>query len=165
MPPFTFPTELPLRLAVRHILERLESDGSTPQQLAERARLILELAEGGSNPEVAVRLGLHPTCVRKWRNHWVKHQEALVAFEEKPLELKARMETNVAFQSAEAFGVGAGWNDLELGLRLRYEFWREFAPYVGVSWNGRFGKTAEIAQRHGEAPSHLSIVAGVRAWY
>jgi copper resistance protein B len=79
--------------------------------------------------------------------------------------LQARMETNAALQSAEAFGVGAGWNDLELGVRLRYEFWREFAPYVGVNWNMRFGETAAIAQRHGEAPSHLSIVAGVRAWY
>lgn len=79
--------------------------------------------------------------------------------------LQARMETNAALQSAEAFGVGAGWNDLELGIRLRYEFWREFAPYVGVNWNMRFGETAAIARRHGEEPSHLSIVAGVRAWY
>lgn len=79
--------------------------------------------------------------------------------------LQGRLETNAALQSAEAFGVGAGWNDLELGLRLRYEFWREFAPYVGVNWNMRIGETAEIARRHGEAPSHLSIVAGVRAWY
>lgn len=79
--------------------------------------------------------------------------------------LQARLETNAALQAAEAFGVGAGWNDLELGLRLRYELWREFAPYVGINWNIRFGETAALAQRHGEEPSHLSIVAGVRAWY
>jgi putative transposase len=93
MPPFTFPTELPLQPSVRSILERLESDGSTPQQLAERARLTLELGAGGSNPEVAARLGLHPTSVRNWRKRWMEQQDSLVAFEQDPRELKARVIT------------------------------------------------------------------------
>lgn len=79
--------------------------------------------------------------------------------------LQGRMETNVALQAAEAFGVGAGLNDLELGLRLRHQIVREFAPYVGVSWNNRFGETAQLALRHGEAPSHLSWVIGLQGWY
>ncbi|WP_139786963.1 copper resistance protein B, partial [Klebsiella pneumoniae] len=29
--------------------------------------------------------------------------------------------------------------DTELGLRLRYEIRREFAPYIGVSWNQLYG--------------------------
>lgn len=91
MPPFTFPTELPLTPSVRRILERLESDGATPQQLAERARLVLELAAGGSNPEVAARLGLHPTSVRTWRKRWMDQHDSLVAFEQDPRELKARV--------------------------------------------------------------------------
>lgn len=89
MPTFIFPSELPLSEAVREVLRRLESQGSTPQQIAERARLILELAAGGSNPQVAKRLGMHPTCVRTWRNRWMDRQESLEAVEGDPRKLKA----------------------------------------------------------------------------
>jgi copper resistance protein B len=33
--------------------------------------------------------------------------------------------------------LGAGVTDAEAGLRLRYEVAREFAPYVGLSWERR----------------------------
>ena len=89
MPTFIFPTELPLSEAVRNVLTDLESQGSTPQQIAERARLILELAAGGSNPQVAKRLDLHPTCVRTWRNRWVDRQENLAPVEGETRKLKA----------------------------------------------------------------------------
>lgn len=71
---FTIPTELPLSPPVRQVLLRLANRPSTAQQVADRARLILEIAEGGTNDEVAERMERHPTCVRKWRNRWMEQQ-------------------------------------------------------------------------------------------
>ena len=61
--------------------------------------------------------------------------------------------------------IGAGLSDLELGLRLRYEFRREIAPYLGVSWSKRFGDSADLAQAAGDDPDEVSWVAGIRAWF
>lgn len=62
-------------------------------------------------------------------------------------------------------GVGSGLSDLELGLRLRYEIRREFAPYIGVNWEKKLGGTADLAGEHGEPTSDLQFVIGVRAWF
>ena len=78
---------------------------------------------------------------------------------------QSRLELNVAAQEVEKFGVGAGVNDIELGLRLRYEIWREFAPYIGVSWLRQLGDTADIARREGEIVDDLALVVGVRVWF
>ena len=50
-------------------------------------------------------------------------------------------------------GIGSGLSDLETGLRLRYEFSRKVAPYVGVVWNRKFGRTASYARDSGSAVS------------
>jgi len=62
-------------------------------------------------------------------------------------------------------GIGSGFSDLELGLRLRYEIKREFAPYVGVSWERKLGRTADFAHADGEGTGGFAFVAGVRAWF
>ena len=49
--------------------------------------------------------------------------------------------------------IDAGLSTGELGLRLRYEFRREFAPYVGVVWNRKFFGTADYAEAAGERTS------------
>ncbi|MFO7962669.1 MAG: copper resistance protein B [Desulfobacterales bacterium] len=51
------------------------------------------------------------------------------------LILQPRFETAIALQEVEENGVGQGINGIELGVRLRYEIRREFAPYIGVSWS------------------------------
>ena len=56
-------------------------------------------------------------------------------------------------------------SDLELGLRLRYEIRREFAPYLGVSWSKRFGDSADLAQAAGVDSDEVAWVAGIRAWF
>ncbi|MEW6353546.1 MAG: copper resistance protein B [Pseudomonadota bacterium] len=81
------------------------------------------------------------------------------------LILQPRFEINAAAQKAEEFGVGGGLNDIELGLRLRYEIQREFAPYIGVSWTNKFGSTADIAREEGERTDDFAVVAGVRVWF
>lgn len=79
--------------------------------------------------------------------------------------LQARVEANAAVQAVERFGVGAGVNDVAIGVRLRREFRREFAPYAGLSWGRSFGETTRLAQRDGESSSELSVVAGLRTWF
>ena len=81
------------------------------------------------------------------------------------LILQPRVDFDVAVQSAKKFGVGEGVNSLWLGLRLRYEIRREFAPYVGVHWLGRFGETADLARRGGGRADDIAVVCGVRLWF
>ena len=53
----------------------------------------------------------------------------------------------------------------ELGLRLRYEIRREFAPYIGIERAYRFGNTADIARAAGDAVHETRWVAGLRVWF
>jgi copper resistance protein B len=76
-----------------------------------------------------------------------------------------RLEVNVAAQEVKKFGVGQGFNDVELGLRLRYEIRRQFAPYIGVSWTRLLGDTADLARQEGSQVDNLAFVVGVRIWY
>ncbi|MEQ9586650.1 MAG: copper resistance protein B [Parvibaculaceae bacterium] len=81
------------------------------------------------------------------------------------LILQPRFESNIAANSAPEFGVGSGLNDVQLGLRLRYEFRRELAPYIGVSWQRQFGNTADMTRAEGGDVDNLAFVAGVRFWF
>jgi copper resistance protein B len=81
------------------------------------------------------------------------------------LIMQPRFETNIAIQDVALLGVGSGVNDVELGLRLRYEIKREFAPYVGVNWSRKLGETADFARANFEDPGSASLVAGIRFWF
>jgi copper resistance protein B len=70
------------------------------------------------------------------------------------LILQPRAEANIAFQDVPRLGIEAGLAGFEAGARLRYEFKREFAPYIGVSW-----------ERVGGEPNRLSFVTGLRLWF
>ncbi len=81
------------------------------------------------------------------------------------LILEPSAEVNVAFSNDAARGVGRGLSDIDLGLRLRYEITRKFAPYIGLNWERKFGKTASFARDEGESVSSFSILTGVRFWF
>jgi len=81
------------------------------------------------------------------------------------LILEPEIESNLYSRSDPARGLGSGLSDLELGLRLRYEIRRQFAPYVGVTWARNFGGTAEYAKARGERTKTTQIVAGIRVWF
>lgn len=81
------------------------------------------------------------------------------------LVLQPSAEANFAVQSVAEREIGSGWNDIELGLRLRYEIAREFAPYVGIHWERKIGETANIARADGERVDSLALVTGVRFWF
>jgi len=81
------------------------------------------------------------------------------------LILQSRAELNFAAQDVPANGIGSGLSSAELGLRLRYEVRREFAPYVGISWEGKLGDSARFARAAGDGVRATSLVFGVRAWF
>jgi len=81
------------------------------------------------------------------------------------LILQPELELNAYSESDAARLIGSGISDLELGLRLRYEFRREFAMYVGVAWERRFGSTASFLRAAGENPDDLQALAGLRTWF
>ncbi|WP_454886968.1 copper resistance protein B [Sphingomonas oryzagri] len=76
-----------------------------------------------------------------------------------------RVELNFAAQTVSDRRIGGGLSTAELGLRLRYEITRQFAPYVGVSWDRKVGRTARFAREDGEGAGGAAAVFGVRAWF
>ncbi len=80
--------------------------------------------------------------------------------------LQPRVEMNLAAQDVPASGIGAGLSSAEIGLRLRYEIRREFAPYVGFSWERRYGATARYTRAGGASTTGgIAGVLGVRTWF
>lgn len=81
------------------------------------------------------------------------------------LILQPKLETAIAFSDVPEFEQGSGINNIKTGLRLRYEIEREFAPYIGVSWDRKLGETEDIIKRDGGDTSNVSVLLGVRAWF
>jgi copper resistance protein B len=81
------------------------------------------------------------------------------------LILQPQVEFNIYSKGDPARLVGAGFSDIDTGLRLRYEFSRKFAPYIGVVYEGKFGQTANFARRAGESTGDVRFVAGLRVWF
>ena len=81
------------------------------------------------------------------------------------LILQPRFEMNLYGRDDPQRGIGSGLSDAELGVRLRYEFTRKFAPYVGVEFERKFGKTADFAHNAGEPAFDPRLVAGIRFWF
>ncbi|WP_285614840.1 copper resistance protein B [Hydrogenophilus thermoluteolus] len=79
--------------------------------------------------------------------------------------VQPRLEANVYGETEENRGIGSGLSDLVVGIRLRYEFNRQFAPYIGIEWAGKYGKTASFARREGLDTRQTRFVAGLRVWF
>jgi copper resistance protein B len=80
------------------------------------------------------------------------------------LILQPELELNFYSKSDPARGLGSGLADMDAGLRLRYEFNRKFAPYIGVAYENSFAGTAALVRALGEKPSRLRFTFGLRAW-
>lgn len=79
--------------------------------------------------------------------------------------LQPRMELDFSAQNMPAQRLGAGLNSAELGLRLRYEITRQFAPYAGFSYSWAVGRAADYVRLAGDSPHQRAIVIGVRSWF
>jgi len=78
------------------------------------------------------------------------------------LILQPQLELNWYGQSDAARGVGSGLSSAEAALRLRYEFRRELAPYVGLVRERKYGATADYARAEGDDADDTRLVAGIR---
>ena len=81
------------------------------------------------------------------------------------LILQPELELNLYGHNDAATHAGRGLSDSRIGLRLRYEIRRDFAPYLGVAWIHRHGVGADFARQAGEAVSQRQFVAGLRFWF
>ena len=74
------------------------------------------------------------------------------------------LEMNFYGKSDPQRGLGSGLSDLDAGLRLRYEIWRKFAPYVGFAYTRKFGGTATLSRQIEESTAEPRLVFGIRVW-
>jgi copper resistance protein B len=81
------------------------------------------------------------------------------------LILQPQIEVNLYSKADPVRMVGAGFSDIDTGLRLRYEFSRKFAPYLGVVYAGKFGQSASFARRAGESTGDVRFVFGIHTWF
>ena len=81
------------------------------------------------------------------------------------LILQPRVEFDLAAQDVPELGIGSGLSTGEVGIRLRYEIQRQFAPYVGVQYEHAFGDTADFRRAAGEKGGGWSFLVGLRSWF
>ena len=76
-----------------------------------------------------------------------------------------QFELNIYSKSNPRRGVGSGVSELDAGLRIRYEFSRKFAPYIGLAYTGTYGQTANFTREEGGNPEDPRFNFGLRLWY
>lgn len=81
------------------------------------------------------------------------------------LILQPSAELNFAAQDIPDLDIGAGFTDANVGVRLRYEISRSFAPYVGVEWTSALGETRDIRETLGDDTQSTRAVIGLRALF
>ncbi|WP_426026067.1 copper resistance protein B [Brevundimonas sp. TSRC1-1] len=81
------------------------------------------------------------------------------------LILQPRLEIDASASDIPELEIGSGLSSIEAGLRLRYEFRKEFAPYVGVEWSRAFGDTADYIEARGGEADDVRFVIGLKAWF
>lgn len=77
------------------------------------------------------------------------------------LVLQPRFDTTFSFKNIPNIDIYSGVNNFDFSLRLRYEFKREFAPYVGLNYSIKIGN----ARKASEENESLFIFTGIRAWF
>lgn len=81
------------------------------------------------------------------------------------LILQPTVEANLYGRNDRERGAGSGLGEIEAGLRLRYEIYRQFAPYLGVTWGRLYGNSEDLARDAGEDEEEARLVAGIRLWF
>lgn len=79
--------------------------------------------------------------------------------------LQPRLEIDASASDIPELEIGSGLSSVEAGLRLRYEFRKEFAPYVGVEWSRALGDTADYIEARGGQAEDTRFVVGLKAWF
>lgn len=79
--------------------------------------------------------------------------------------LQPKLEANLYSEEDPDNAIGKGLSDAQFGLRLRYEFSPQFAPYVGYAWSRRFGDTARFTEAVGGEAAEQGWIVGLRFWF
>jgi copper resistance protein B len=81
------------------------------------------------------------------------------------LVLQPEVEVNLYGKADSERDIDSGVSDLEIGLRLRYEVRREFAPYAGVVWVKHRGASADVVSTGAATTGdEVRLAVGVRIW-
>lgn len=80
------------------------------------------------------------------------------------LVLQPQIEMNFYSKQDARRGTGSGLSDIDTGLRLRYEVTREFAPYIGVVYESKYGGSAALARAVGQRTGGVRLTLGIRLW-
>lgn len=81
------------------------------------------------------------------------------------LILTPKIESDLYSRAEPDRDLGSGVSNVEVGVRLRYEITRKFAPYIGFSWDRALGSTADRLRAADEPVLEKLVVVGVRAWW
>ena len=79
--------------------------------------------------------------------------------------LQPRLAISGSLSESKQFERQSGFNSVRLGLRYRYEFSREIAPYIGMYWSRALGNSADAAKLKGESITETGLVIGARFWF
>jgi copper resistance protein B len=81
------------------------------------------------------------------------------------LIIQPRAEITLYGKNDKQNELGSGLSSSAIGFRVRYEFTRQFAPYIGVEWSNKFGNTADYATSSGQSNNNTAFVAGIKFWF
>ena len=82
------------------------------------------------------------------------------------LVLTPSFEINAAFSEDREIEIGKGISSAEIGLRLSYDLIdRAVSPYIGLSYERKFGDTADFAKHDGEDYEATYFVTGLRLMF
>jgi len=81
------------------------------------------------------------------------------------LVLQPLVEVELYGRAIPERGIGRGLSTSGVGLRMRYEIRREIAPYVGVSWERKYGGTGDFARAAGDPAASARFTLGLRTWF
>lgn len=81
------------------------------------------------------------------------------------LILQPYLEVNLYAQDVPKRDIGAGISDAEFGVQTRYEITREFAPYIDLMYDRKFGETSSIARSDGRDADAFRITVGLRLMF
>jgi len=76
------------------------------------------------------------------------------------LIIQPRAEITLYGKNDKQNELGSGLSSSAIGFRVRYEFTRQFAPYIG-----EFGNTADYATSSGQSSNNTAFVAGIKFWF
>lgn len=81
------------------------------------------------------------------------------------LILQPRAEADLTVLDGSKNGDDFGLSSTEVGVRLRYEFVPEFAPYIGATYERAFAANARAMRAQGDRVGGWQFVSGVRVWF